>query len=117
MRAATMLAGVLGMLHSAVAMEAHALSRTQRATAACTSYVVGTVLTTPLDVLKTRAQATGSVAGRNLLREIAAQGMNARSMRCAPERMMIPLLRPSFSLLAPATRWRPRLVPRFGAPC
>ena len=92
MRAATMLAGFLGMLHSAVAMEAHALSRTQRATAACTSYVVGTVLTTPLDVLKTRAQATGSVTGRNLLREIAAQGMNARSMRCAPERMMIPLL-------------------------
>ena len=73
MRAATVI--VFGILHSAVAMEAHALSRTQRATAECTSYVVGTVLTTPLDVLKTRAQATGSLAGRNLLREIAVQGI------------------------------------------
>ena len=79
MRAATIL--VFGIFHNAKAMEVHALSRTQRATAACTSYVVGTVLTTPLDVLKTRAQATGSLAGRNLLRDIAAQGI--LSYKCA----------------------------------
>lgn len=86
------LLGVLILaITSTTTAEGMDLSFCQRATAACSAYVVGTVLTSPLDVLKTQSQATGARAGPALLHEIVARGgVGALFRGLGPSLLMAP---------------------------